>query len=129
VNQAAICIRAASAMAERDRSEKALRRRAQQLKGLTTAAVAMNSLALEEALRVITDEARDIIGAHQAVTTLTLEHTRPQAVATVSLSDKYAAWRTAAGADDGFGIASLADGADTVIRTTQAQLEVSPAYR
>ena len=129
VNQAAICIRAARIMAERDRSEMASRRRAQQLKGLTTAAVAMNSLALEEALRVITDEARDIVGAHQAVTTLTGDPAGPHTGATLSLSDKYAAWRTAPGPDDGFRISALVAGGDRVLRMTQAQLEASPVFR
>ncbi len=129
VNQAAICIRAARAMAERDRGEKALRRRALQLKGLTTAAVAMNSLALEEALRVITNEARDIIGAHQAVTTLTVDHAGPRARATVSVSDKYAESRTSPAPDDGFGISSMVGGGLSVIRMTQAELEASPAFR
>jgi signal transduction histidine kinase/CheY-like chemotaxis protein len=129
VNQAVICIRAARIVAERDRGEKALRRRAQQLKGLTTAAGAMNSLALEEALRVITDEAREIIGAHQAVTSLTVDHAGPHSVATVSLSDKYAAWRTSSASDDGFGILPMAGGSDRVIRMTQAELDASPAFR
>jgi signal transduction histidine kinase/ActR/RegA family two-component response regulator len=129
VNQAAICIRAARVIAERDRGEQALRRRALQLKGLTTAAVAMNSLALEEALRVITDEAREIIGAHQAVTTLTAGHPGPPAVATVSLSDRYAAWRASPAADDGFGISSLMGSGDGVVRMTQAELEATDVFR
>jgi signal transduction histidine kinase/ActR/RegA family two-component response regulator len=129
VNQAAICIRAACIMAERDRGEKALQRRALQLKGLTTAAVAMNSLALEEALRVITDEAREIIGAHQAVTTLSADHPGPHAIATVSLSDKYEAWRTSPAPDDGFGISSMVGSGDRVLRMTQAELEAAPAFR
>ena len=128
VNQAAICIRAARVMAERDRSERASRRRALQLKGLTTAAVAMNSLALEEALRVITDEARDIVGAHQAVTTLVGEPGEPRTVATLSLSDKYAAWRTGPAPEDGFGISSLVGAGDRVVRMTQAELEASSVF-
>ncbi|HUF92830.1 MAG TPA: ATP-binding protein, partial [Candidatus Limnocylindria bacterium] len=129
VSQAALCIRAASVMAERDRGERALHRRALQLKGLTTAAAAMNSLALDEALRVITDEARAIIGAHQAVTTLTGEHAGPRAAATVSLSPKYAEWRAAPGPDDGFGIAAMVSGGEHVVRMTQAELEASPAFQ
>jgi signal transduction histidine kinase/ActR/RegA family two-component response regulator len=124
VNQAMICIRSARATAERDRSERALGQRALQLRGLTKAAAAMNSLALEEALRVITDEAREIIGTHQAITSLTVNQS-----GTVSFSERYAAWRQWRPPADGSGVPPLLCRDNRVVRMTQAELEEHPAWR
>jgi PAS domain S-box-containing protein len=65
-----------------------------QLQGLTAAALAINSaLSVEEVLQVITDRAAAVIGAHQSVTSMTVNQNWAQAINAVYLSDKYAAWR------------------------------------
>lgn len=74
-----------------------LRKRASQMQKLAAASVAINSAqSLEGIIRTITDTARDIIGAHQAITLFFGPHAGParsQALAISSLSDRYAKWR------------------------------------
>src|SRR4051812_5714102 len=56
------------------RQADALRKRASQLQQLTAASVAINSaLSIDKMLQVVTDTARDVIGAHQAITLFILE--------------------------------------------------------
>ena len=81
------------------RQAESLRRRAAQLQKLAAASVAINgALSIEQMLQTVTDTARDIIGAHQAIT-LFLVAPRPGASApprtrgVASFSDKYADWR------------------------------------
>jgi signal transduction histidine kinase len=61
-----------------------------QLVSLSAAAITMHSLSLSDALTVITEQARNIVGAHQAATTVTTGLHRMQPLTTVSLSEKYA---------------------------------------
>lgn len=66
------------------------RRYADQLSGLTKAAVEINSaLSVEQVLKVITIQAARIIGAHQASTIRTLNQDRSQAFTARYLSDRY----------------------------------------
>lgn len=66
------------------------RRYADQLSGLTKAAVEINSaLSVEQVLKVITDQAARIIGAHQASTIRTLNQDRSRALTARYLSDRY----------------------------------------
>jgi signal transduction histidine kinase/CheY-like chemotaxis protein len=70
--------------------------RRQQLQKLTEATLKfrVNSLSSVEAvLKLITEQARDIIGTHQAVTVLTMENDWAKAIKAVSFSDKYPDWR------------------------------------
>lgn len=80
------------------RQAESLRRRASQLQKLTAASLAINSaLSAERLLQTVTDTAREVIGAHQAITLFILNKgsdlrpAKTQAVA--SFSDKYAKWR------------------------------------
>jgi signal transduction histidine kinase/DNA-binding response OmpR family regulator len=90
------------------RQAETLRRRAVQLQKLAAASLAINSaLSTEGMLRTITDTARDIVGAHQAITLYlpdapmpppppgpSGQSPRPQkTVAVGSFSDKYIEWR------------------------------------
>jgi PAS domain S-box-containing protein len=61
-----------------------------QLVSLAAAAPTMHSLSLSDALTAITEQARQIIGAHQAATIVTAGPRRREALTTVSLSEKYA---------------------------------------
>lgn len=79
------------------RQAESLRRRAGQLQKLAAASLTINSaLSTEQMLRTITDTARDIVGAHQAITLYLTEHNparEPRTLAVGSFSDKYAQWR------------------------------------
>ncbi len=98
--------------------------------GLSECTLALNSTrALNEIHQIITDQARLIIGAHQSVTSLTLGPDLAQAVNALSLSDKYAAWRTYAELPDGSGIYALICELNCTARMTQAVLEAHPRWR
>ncbi len=84
---------------------------------------------LEEMLKRITDEARTIVGAHQSVTSLTQGADWSQAIAAVSLSEKYAAWRAYDEKSDGSGIYAKVCRDNRPMRLTQAELEAHPAWR
>ncbi|MBD2046816.1 response regulator [Coleofasciculus sp. FACHB-64] len=100
------------------------------LQRLAEASVSINStLSLEELLRLITEQSRDIIGAHQSVTSLTLDENWAQAINSVSLSDKYAQWRDYSETTDGSGIYALVCSMKRPMRMTQAELEAHPAWR
>lgn len=100
------------------------------LRALTDAAVALNStLSVENVLQLITEKARDIIGAHQAFTSAIEHQNWQQASQYVSLSEKYAAWRDYQTHLDGTGIYSLVCQTNQSIRMTQQELEAHPAWR
>src|SRR3954463_16621237 len=80
------------------RQAESLRRRAGQLQKLAAASVAINgALSVERMLAIVTDTARDVIGAHQAITLFVLRPAAPgrppKTLAFPSFSDKYNAWR------------------------------------
>jgi PAS domain S-box-containing protein len=105
------------------------RKRSEQLRGLSQAAVAINAAgSLDAVLSVITEEARTIIGAHQSITSTTSTD-GTQTISAVSLSDKYAAWRQYAERTDGSGIYSIVSEANRTMRLTQAELEAHPRWR
>ncbi|MFH7026693.1 MAG: PAS domain S-box protein [Heteroscytonema crispum UTEX LB 1556] len=100
------------------------------LQGLTTAALAINSAnSIEEVLQVITQQARTIIGAHQSVTSTTIDENWAQAISAFSLSDKYAAWRDYKEKADGSGIYAYVCQTNRPVRMTQAELEAHPRWR
>jgi PAS domain S-box-containing protein len=103
---------------------------AARLHGLAEAALAINSLLpVRDILHNITEQARHIIGAHQAVTSLTVGGNWEQAINSVSLSDKYTDWRDYAVPPNGSGIYSLVCRTNTPMRLTQIELETHPAWR
>jgi signal transduction histidine kinase len=94
------------------RQAESLRRRAAQLQKLAAASTAINGAnSMERMLQTITDTARDIVGAHQAITLLMIhggfgnggarnapqqqqqQQRPPKTVSVASFSDKYAHWR------------------------------------
>jgi PAS domain S-box-containing protein len=102
---------------------------ATQLRGLSEAALSINSaLSVEEVLQVSTDQARAIIGAHQAAGKLAVNQDWEQAITAVSLSDAYAAWGDSAETLTGAGIDALVCRDNRPIRLTQEQLEAHPAW-
>ena len=103
------------------------RRRVQ---ALARAGVAVHSApTLQEALSVVTEAAREIVGAHQGITSLTAGDDWTQAITAVSLSDRYAAWRGYDAPPDGTGIYRMVLEVDRPVRMTQAELEAHPEWR
>ncbi|MGH7359058.1 MAG: sensor histidine kinase, partial [Candidatus Rokuibacteriota bacterium] len=103
-----------------------------QLHALTEGALALrvdatNSIA--EFLQLVTDRSREIIGAHQAVTSATRGRDWSQAGNAVSLSEKYARYRGYDPKPDGLGIDALVCETNRPIRLTQAELEAHPRWQ
>ncbi|MBD2101370.1 PAS domain S-box protein [Leptolyngbya sp. FACHB-261] len=116
--------------AEREQLLAKERHYANQLQGLTTAALAVNSaLSVEEVLQVIIEQAASIIGAHQSVISLTIDQNWAQAINAVHLSDKYAAWRDYDEKTDGSGIYACVCHLNRPMRMTQAELEAHPSWQ
>ncbi len=111
-------------------SESWLRKRASQLQALAkTARLITSTLSLRDLLDSVTRAARDVIPAHQCVTSLTVSDNWAQAVQAVSLSEKYASWRQYDAVPDGSGIYSSVCRENRPFRLTQAALEAHPAWR
>ncbi len=86
-------------------------------------------LSREDIAHALVTVVRDILQTHQAVVSLTEAGGWTQAINTVSLSDKYAAWRDYSARTDGTGIYAQVCRENRVIRLTQAELEAHPAWR
>ncbi len=103
---------------------------AKQLHGLTEAALTINSaLSIEEVIKIITEQARTIIGAHQSVTSMTIDHNWAQSISSISLSDRYAAWQNYLEKPNGSGIYAYVCQMNAPMRMTQAELEAHPQWR
>ncbi|HEY9735205.1 MAG TPA: PAS domain S-box protein [Trichocoleus sp.] len=119
-------------LAEVEREQLLLSERhyATQLQGLTSAALLINSaLSVEDVVRVITDQAAAIIGAHLAVTSMTVDQNWSQAINAFYLSDKYAQWRDYEEDPDGSGIYTRVCHLNRPMRMTQAELEAHPSWK
>src|SRR5581483_5095154 len=104
-------------------------RHAAQLHALAEASLAINAtLAFEVAIELITERARTIVGAHQAITSLAADGNWAQATSAASFSDKYAAWPARASNLSSSGIYALLCHANRPLRLTQAELEAHPAW-
>ena len=115
---------------ERAELEEEQRRRGERLEQLAKASVRLNAApTVEAALETATEAAREIVGAHQAVTSMTIDGTFAQAIVTVSLSDRYAEWRDYEGAPDGSGVYRLVCEQNHPMRLTQDELEAHPDWR
>jgi PAS domain S-box-containing protein len=105
------------------------KQRSLRLQDVAQAARTLNaSHGLDSVLRIVTEEARRILGTHQSVTSLTVGGQWEQAVNTVALTDKYADWRGYDAKPDGTGIYRLACQANKPMRLTQAELLAHPAF-
>ncbi|WP_414543409.1 PAS domain S-box protein [Nostoc sp. CCY0012] len=118
------------AEAEKEKMLMRSRQYTRQLHGLMEAAVAINSaLSIEEVLRLITEQAREIIGAHQSVTSVIIDDDDEQAMNATSLSDKYAAWRDQCQQLDSLGIEPSIHQTNGPIRLSQAELTSHPQWQ
>lgn len=98
--------------------------------GISECTLALNSSrSLSQVHQTITDQARLVIGAHQSVTSLTTGPDLAQAVNALSLSDKYAAWRSYDKIPDGSGIYAMICESNITARMTQRELERHPRWR
>jgi PAS domain S-box-containing protein len=117
---------------EEERAQRLVReqQQTQRLQKLAEVSVIINStLSLNTRLQLITEKARDIIEAHQCVTSLTLGENWSQAIHKISLSDKYAQWRDYNEQPTGSGIYSLVCQMQRPMRMTQAELEAHQAWQ
>jgi PAS domain S-box-containing protein len=115
---------------ERDEALALSRLRARQLQRVARAGLAVAAAQdVGETLAIITEEARTIIGAHQAVTSRTPGPDWSRATVRTSLSAKYAAWSGYEAAPDGTGIYAEVRRSGRPMRLTQAELEAHPLWR
>jgi signal transduction histidine kinase len=97
---------------------------------------ALASLALElsagrsfaELLRLITDRARDLVGADMAVTSQTTQGDWSQVITSLSVSERFAAYRSYSARPEGTGIYRLVCESNRPMRLTQIELESHPAF-
>ncbi|MEN3952738.1 ATP-binding protein [Iodidimonas sp. SYSU 1G8] len=73
--------------------------------------------------------ARELVPCHQSVVSLTIGDSFAQAIHTVSLSEKYAAWRTYDEQSDGSGIYRLVCRDNAPTRLTQEELLAHPDWK
>lgn len=110
------------AQRERERLLERERHLAQRLRGLTEASLAIASaLSLDEVLQLITDQAREVVGAHVGMTALPLGGNWADASISISLSDKYAGWRDVKVRPDGSGIESLVCCTNETVRLSEEE--------
>ena len=84
---------------------------------------------LEGTLQEVAEQARGVIGAHQAVVSLAAGGSGLPAITVVSLSSKYACDHDQINTSDGAGIYTLVSEGSRPVRMTQAELEAHPRWR
>lgn len=132
-NQAGAAIRFVGTVlniTERKQAEAKIRQQSHRLQRLSEASLTINStLSLSEIVHLITEQSRNIIGAHQSVTSMAIHQNWNQAIHTISLSEKYAQWQNYVAKPDGSGIYAIVCQMQRPMRLTQAELEAHPAWR
>lgn len=104
--------------------------RSRMLRRVDQAGLAIHAAgSLDGVLRVVAEEARAVIGAHQSVTSLTVGDDWAQSINTVSMSDKYDRWRDYEVEPTGEGIYSAVLRDNRPMRMTQAELEAHAGWR
>ena len=104
-------------------------RRAQQLRGLTDASLAINSAGtLAAALEVVTAQARRLVDAQQAVTSLLAAPDWSDSNSTVSVSESYGVHRAGCGRPDEEGYCAAVLETRRPLRVSRATLESHPAW-
>jgi signal transduction histidine kinase len=110
--------------------QRRIQRQANQLRGLTHAAIAINThREINDILDEITRTAAELIGARQGVTSLTVDDDWAQSINATYLAEEYAAWRDYDEQPTGEGIYSLVCRENRPMRLTQRELERHPAFR
>jgi len=105
-------------------------RQAEQLRAIGAAAIATAKLHGREALiNYLVEQVRKVVGAHQAVISLTEEAGCRNSIDAVALSEKYAAWRDYSGSPDHSGIYASIFETNQPLMLTQEKLERHPRWR
>ena len=103
---------------------------AHHLRKLADAAIIINSsLSLNEMLEVINESAREIIGAHEAETVITIAGGRDELAHTRSHSAKYAAWAAEGRTIDLTPIYTMVWAENQPVRMTKKEIETSLSAR
>ena len=84
---------------------------------------------LERLFAQVVEQARSAIGAHQAVASLTLGPDWSQSIVAISLSDKYADFRSYNEKPQGTGIYTLVCRHNRPMRMTQEEIEAHPSWQ
>jgi PAS domain S-box-containing protein len=84
---------------------------------------------LEGTMQEIAEQARGVIGAHQAWVSLSGHQSHEPTIHALSLSEKYAQYRGLSEPSDGSGIYALVCETNRSLRLTQAELEAHPRWR
>ncbi len=115
---------------ERKQAEVATRHRSEQVRRLAEAATGLNTVHdVPSIMGLVNEEARSLIGAHQSVSSMTVNEDWRQSLVVVSFSEKYAKWRGYDEKPDGSGIYSLVCRMNQPMRLTQTELEAHPAFK
>ncbi len=116
--------------AERERHLARERQRSVQLQKLAEVSIRVSAAHdVPSVVGVVTQEARDLIEAHQAITGIALDQNWSQPISQVSLSEKYAAWRSHDPRPDGTGIHAIVCRTNRPLRLTQEELERHPDWK
>lgn len=115
------------------RQAETLHHRAEQLRKLAAASVAISAArSLESIVQTITDAARDMVGAHQAVTLFSGQHavvtSASNTIAATSFSDKHERWRERPLKLVGLADTYLSQG-QAATRLTKPELQKHPDWR
>jgi two-component sensor histidine kinase len=105
-------------------------RYAEQLQALARASLRITAAeTLDATIKEVVEAAREIVGAHQSVVSLTRGPDWSQAINAVSLSETYKGYRDFAKGPDGSGIYAMVCESNRPVRLTQAELESHPRWR
>jgi PAS domain S-box-containing protein len=114
----------------RVKAEQALQAHLQTLQRAAEAAQAITKhQSLDKVMQEVADQARGIIGAHQAIVSLTQGSDWSQSITALSLSDKYANYRHLIDPPDGTGVYAAVCETNQPLRLTQAELVAHPRWR
>jgi PAS domain S-box-containing protein len=115
---------------QQKRTEEGLRAGEERLEELARAAVAINAaLSVAEALQVVTDRARAIIGADRCVSGLLSVRVSGRGLQAVSPSRNTAGRRPLDDAPEGIGLGARVCRANKPVRMSRAELEADPAWQ
>lgn len=124
IHDVKVAEREAAQQLDREKSNTVL------LENIASAARTINAvLSINSIAQVVVEEARKLVGAHQAVVSLTDSSDWSQAITAVSLSEKYARYRTYSEKADGSGIYAEVCRTNQPMRLTQEELERHPAWK
>lgn len=112
------------------RFESQIERNAQFMQGLADVALELTrETDLSAILDAVTRAARRLVRTHQAALSLTQDGSWRQAINSVSLSDKYAEWRSFSAPTTGVGIYALVCETNRPVRMSQRELENHPRWK